>query len=142
MIIPNQNIYNLVNGDDFFSKLVNIFYDKMATDDILSHMFHSGFDEPKRNLYLFLRKIFGGPDDYSPLRGQSMMRKRHSPFKIGLKERNRWIKLMLESLDELQIIKGHPVRETMETYFQNVATHMINQQVSIQDINEAGKGIL
>lgn len=142
MSTSKETIYDLVKGDDFFLKLVDIFYDKVAKDDILKGMFHGGFDEPKHNLYLFLRKIFGGPDDYTPARGHPRMRKRHMPFVIGLKERNRWMKLMLESLDQLDITKDHPVRESMESYFQNVATHMMNQRVSPEDITKAGQGTL
>ena len=137
-----ETIYDVVHGDEFFLKLVDIFYDKVAKDDVLQSMFHEGFEKPKHNLYLFLRKIFGGPDDYTPARGHPMMRKRHLPFKIGLLERNRWMKLMLESLEELHITNDHPARAPMEAYFQNVATHMINQQVSASDINEAGIGEL
>lgn len=136
MSSPIGNVFDLVQGDAFFSQLVNIFYNKVAKDDLLKGMFHNSFEEPKHNLYLFLRKIFGGPDDYTPLRGPAMMRKRHLPFSIGLKERNRWMKLMIESLEELGITKNHPARGLMEDYFQGVATHMINRQVTVQDINE------
>ena len=134
----SDTIFNLVGGDDFFLKLVDIFYTKVAQDEVLNHMFHEGFEQPKHNLYLFLRKIFGGPDDYTPARGHPKMRRRHFPFAIGMVERNRWIKLMLESLDELKVSKEHPAREPMESYFQNVATHMINQKVTLDDINSAG----
>lgn len=139
--ISNDSIYKLVNGDQFFLKLVDVFYNKVEKDDVLNHMFHNGFEEPKRNLYLFLRKIFGGPDDYIPTRGPPMMRRRHLPFVIGLKERNQWMKLMLESLDELEITNNHPARKQMENYFESVATHMINQRISVEDINEAGKEV-
>lgn len=142
MSASRDTIYDLVKGDEFFLQLVDLFYDKVAKDDVLSHMFPGGFEKPKHNLYLFIRKIFGGPDDYTPERGHPRMRKRHMPFVIGLKERNRWMKLMLESLDELQITKDHPARGPMEAYFQNVATHMINQQVSLEDINNANLGEL
>lgn len=133
---PRETVYQLVGGDEFFSKLVTLFYDKVAINEILKHMFHGKtFDEPKENLYLFLRKIFGGPDEYTSKRGHPMMRRRHLPFLIGLKERNEWMKLMLESLEELQVTKDHPAREPMEVYFNNVATHMINKTVSPQDFN-------
>lgn len=136
MSISKESVYELVNGDEFFSKLVNIFYDKVAVNEVLNFMFQGKtFDEPKENLFLFLRKIFGGPDEYTPKRGHPMMRRRHMPFPIGLKERNEWMNLMLESLEELSITKDHPAREPMEKYFQNVATHMINKAVSLQDFN-------
>ena len=138
---PNEKIFSLVDGDKFFLQLVEIFYEKVAEDDILRSMFPDSFVEPKENLFLFLRKIFGGPDDYTSKRGHPMMRRRHLPFPIGLSERNRWIKLMLESLEEMGVTKSHPIRAPMEEYFQNVATHMINREVTVEDINSEGKAL-
>lgn len=135
---PKGQIFDQVNGDPFFLQLVNIFYDKVAKDELLSPMFHNSFDDAKHNLYLFLRKIFGGPDEYTLLRGNPMMRKRHLPFSIGLQERNRWLKLMLESMDEVGVTKNNPAREIMEEYFQFMATRMINREVKSEDYNLEG----
>jgi hemoglobin len=120
-------------GDEFFKNLVEIFYTKVENNEILRFMFPDTLDEAKENLRLFLLKIFGGPDDYTPKRGHPMMRRRHLPFSIGLIERNEWIKLMMESLDELGITKNHPKREVIDNYFQSVATHMMNKKVNIED---------
>ena len=133
-----ETIYRILEGDDFFKNLVEIFYNKVSKDDVLRTMFPDSFVDAKENLYLFLRKIFGGPDEYTPKRGHPMMRRRHLPFPIGLQERNRWIKLMLESLEELGITANHPVRAPMEDYFQNVATHMINKIVTADDFSPSG----
>jgi hemoglobin len=126
-------VYDLVGGDDFFKKLVNVFYNKIDHDDLLRYMFPESLEEPKKWNYLFLRKIFGGPDDYVPIRGHPMMRKRHLPFKIGVKERNRWLALMLESLDELGLTHEHKARPIMQNYFEFMATKMINQPIRAED---------
>ncbi|MFV2016698.1 MAG: globin [Candidatus Heimdallarchaeota archaeon] len=128
-----RTVYDLVGGDPFFKDLTNKFYDKIDKDELIRYMFPESLENPKNWNFLFLRKIFGGPDDYIPLRGNPMMRRRHLPFKIGLKERNRWLFLMLESLDELGINIEHKARPLMQYYFEHMATKMINQPI---DANE------
>ena len=132
-----KTVYDIVGGDEFFNNLVDIFYSKVAKDELLNGMFvDQTFVSPKRHLYLFLRMLFGGPDDYTPERGHPKMRRRHFPFKIGVKERNRWLKLMLSSLDELGVTSEHQSRAYIQEYFERVATHMINQEIKPEDFIE------
>ena len=133
MIPRIQSVYVLVGGDKFFKDLVDNFYAKIDEDDLLRYMFPQSLDKAKQWNYLFLRKIFGGPDDYVSQRGHPRMRKRHLPFKIGIKERNRWLSLMLEALDDLGITEEHEARSIMQKYFDFMATKMINQSVKPDD---------
>ena len=136
-LIPNlQTVYDLVGGDSFFKALVDTFYDKIDKDDLLRHMFPVSLEEPKKWNYLFMRMIFGGPDDYVPQRGHPRMRKRHFPFKIGLNERNRWFNLMMESIEGL-ISKDHEAYPIMKKYFDHMATKMINQPIIADQFKES-----
>ena len=128
-----HRVYDLVGGDKFFIELADVFYNKIDNDDLLRGMFPTSLEEAKKWNYLFLRKIFGGPDEYVTERGHPMMRKRHFPFKIGLKERNRWYDLMIESIKELGIAPDHPAYPIMQKYFDHMATKMINQPVLESD---------
>ena len=125
-----KQIFNSVGGTPFFRKLVDTFYTKVEKDPLLRPIFPESLDQGKHWQFLFLQEIFGGPTDYQKLRGSPMLRRRHLPFKIDIYARDRWIKLMLESLDELGINNDHPARKIMQKYFEGTATKMINRNVT------------
>ena len=127
-ILINQ-IYDII-GDKTIKNFVNIFYDKIAVDELLRAMFPIDMNLGRENQYLFLKQIFGGPPDYQKQRGHPMMRKRHVPFRIGWEERNRWIELMFQSLDEVGITSDKEIRPVLEKYFNSMATKIINDDGS------------
>ncbi len=131
-IIPYIEIFNKVGGSKFFISLADVFYSKIENDPILRPLFPNNLEAGKRWQYLFLQQFFGGPREYEQIRGHPKLRKRHLPFPIGIKERNQWVKLMIESIEELGIDKDHELRYTIEEYFERTATKMMN----IDDPNE------
>lgn len=114
-------------GDETTKKLVETFYNKIDTDEILRPMFPEDLTYGTKFNYLFLKQIFGGPRDYQKYRGHPFMRKRHLLFKIGEKEKDQWLKLMFESIDEVSITH-EGVRAILHSYFTSMANHMINQK--------------
>jgi len=123
--LNHEVIYDQV-GRETFVQLVNTFYSLVETDDLLRPMYPKSLEMAKHKLTLFLLKKFGGPDEYTPLRGHPRMRRRHMKFEIGLKERNRWMKLMKIALEQVAI-EDEAVQSTLTSYFEWMATHMINQ---------------
>ena len=67
----------------------------------------------------------GGPDIYSPKYGHPMLRARHLPFKIGLKERNQWLACMYKAMEDCGI-DGSTAKQLEESFF-NTADWMRNQ---------------
>ncbi len=120
-----NEIYDLL-GDDTIKLLVDRFYDRIDKDELLRPMFPKELKYGRKFQYLFLKQIFGGPREYNELRGHPMMRKRHFPFKIGLDERNRWMDLMTEAMDEIGI--DGDIRKVMDIYFNTMATKIINKE--------------
>jgi hemoglobin len=129
-ILPYNLIYEKIGGSAFFERLVEIFYDKIENDCLLRPLFPKGLDDGKRWQFLFLSQLFGGPREYEEIRGHPKLRKRHLPFSIGIKERNQWVKLMIESLEENGITNNHELRYTFEEYFNRTATKMMNKDDS------------
>lgn len=127
VIYDHTEIYEMVGGDQTFRKLVDVFYAKIEQDDFLRPMFPESLENGKEYQYLFLIKKFGGPDNYTPLRGHPRLRKRHIPFPIGIKERNQWLKLKLESWREIGIDEAHPAWPTLLDYFYRISMKMVNQ---------------
>jgi len=53
------------------------------------------------------------------------LRGRHLPFRIGVAERDRWLKLMGEAADE--VIADDGIRESIMAFFAQVADFLRNQ---------------
>lgn len=124
MTVSRHSIYDQI-GEDGFTRLIDAFYRRVATDPVLSAMYPKDDLAPAaRRLRIFLTQFFGGPDTYSMERGHPRLRMRHAPFPIDQAARDVWIGHMRASLEEAAI--PEPARSAMMEYFENTATHMIN----------------
>lgn len=121
----NQTIYELVGGEPVFQQLVDRFYAKIETDDLLRGMFPDDLESGKQWQLLFLIQFFGGPARYHEMRGHPRLRMRHAPFAINQQTCDRWLAHMLASIDEVGIVE--PARSVMCDYFVRASTHMINR---------------
>lgn len=116
-----------VIGHEGFQLLIDNFYRRVAEDDILRPMYPKGSLEPAaRRLRQFLEQYFGGPTTYSDKRGHPRLRARHMRFPIDEAARDRWVKLMLEALDEAELPPA--VSQIMREYFEGGATFLINRR--------------
>ena len=120
--------YELIGGADKVNTLVDRVYDLMALEDLfadLRAMHPSDLTISREKLKLFLIGWMGGPDVYSPKYGHPMLRARHLPFKIGLKERNLWLACMYRAIEDCGI-EGEFATRLEESLF-NTADWMRNQ---------------
>jgi len=121
----DTQLYALL-GEDYFTRLVAAFYQRVATDDLVGAMY------PKEDLAGaadrlggFLIQRFGGPQTYSQQRGHPRLRMRHAPFAIDTRARDRWIELMSAALDDVQT--PATARPVLDRFFADAATFMINR---------------
>lgn len=121
-----QTLYDRVGGDIFFVRLVDAFYDGVATDDVLLSLYPEPDDlgPARRRLALFLAQYWGGPTTYNDERGHPRLRMRHFPFHIGPLERDRWLHHMILAVD--QVAPDEDVRNTLLRYFVPAAEHLRN----------------
>lgn len=123
-----RNLYEMIGGAKKVEELVDRFYDLMALEDPfieLRSMHSQDLSGSRDKLKLFLTGWLGGPDVYSPKYGQPMLRARHFPFKIGLKERNQWLACMYRAMEDCGI-DGQISAQLEESLF-NTADWMRNQ---------------
>ena len=94
-------LYAAVGGAPFFERLVDAFYDGVATDPLLLPLYPEAPDlkGARRRLTLFLIQYWGGPATYSDERGHPRLRLRHLPFAIGPAERDAWLAHMTRAVD-------------------------------------------
>jgi hemoglobin len=99
-----RTFYEIVGGEEMFTRLVRRFYEEVAADPVLRAVYPTEDLEPAEvHLRLFLIQYWGGPSTYNELRGHPRLRMRHVHFRIGETERDLWLKHMRTALDELDL---------------------------------------
>jgi hemoglobin len=123
-----KNPYEIIGGVHKVEELVDRFYDLMSLEEVfadLRSMHSPDLSGSRDKLKLFLTGWLGGPDVYSPKYGHPMLRARHLPFKIGLKERNQWLACMYRAMEDCGI--DGQIGAQLEKSFFNTADWMRNQ---------------
>ena len=120
---PVAPLYERVGGEAFFRRLVDAFYDGVASDPVLLRLYPEAPDlsGARHRLRLFLVQYWGGPTTYSDERGHPRLRMRHLPFHIGREERARWLQHMTAAIDvavdDLDDDRADDVRAELLGYF-------------------------
>ena len=113
-------------GEAGFKKMTSAFYRRVKDDDVIGPMYpDQDWEGAEKRLADFLIFRFGGPPRYIEERGHPRLRMRHAPFAIGEAERDRWLKLMGEAMDECAVIEN--AREVLDAFFAQVADFMRNK---------------
>jgi len=121
---PIGHIFSALNNDAPYYQLVEHFYQGVETDSVLRPLYPQDLTEPKKHLALFLVQRTGGPSTYSNERGHPRMRARHMPFRIGMPERDAWLKNMKQALDMVPEFETH--KHALYEFFESFATFLIN----------------
>ncbi|GAB2755539.1 globin [Salinifilum aidingensis] len=123
--MTSQTFYDQVGGEATFDKIVARFYQEVASDELLRPLYpEEDLGPAQERLKLFLMQYWGGPRTYSDQRGHPRLRMRHAPFKIGLAERDAWLRCMRIALDEAELSSEH--RQQLWEYFEMAAHSMVN----------------
>jgi hemoglobin len=120
-----EEVFDRVGGIDAFEALVEAFYAKVASDDLLRPMYPEDLEPGKRHLTLFFAQYWGGGDLYGRERGHPRLRMRHAPFPITPEAALRWAELMAESIRELRFASD--VEALLLAYVARATPTLINQ---------------
>jgi hemoglobin len=119
------NYYELFGGEAFFTKLVSLFYARVATNEILSPMYPArDMEGAEIRLRTFLAQYWGGPTTYSDERGHPRLRMRHAGFHIGPAAKDAWLGCMREAVESMNMEKE--AEEKLWRYIESAAQHMLN----------------
>jgi hemoglobin len=120
-----DSFYDAIGGHETFVRLVDVFYEGVATDEVLRPMYpEEDLGPAKERLTLFLEQYWGGPTTYSDQRGHPRLRMRHAPYKVNPDARDRWLKHMRTAVDSLGLT---PIHESqLWDYLERAAFSMIN----------------
>lgn len=125
MDLLDSQVYGVI-GEEGFTRLVAAFYRRVPSDDILGPLYPQedmGGAEMRLRLFLIMR--FGGPQHYLEHRGHPRLRMRHAPFPVDRRARDRWVMLMGQALEEVQL--PEPATGALRRFFEDAATFLINQ---------------
>lgn len=113
-------------GEEGLTNLVAAFYRRVRTDDVIGPLYPpDDWEEAEKRLRDFLIYRFGGSDRYIQERGHPRLRGRHMPFSIGLAERDRWLDLMGQAMQETKVPED--LAPVMAEFFAQVADMMRNR---------------
>jgi hemoglobin len=120
-----ETFFEQIGGELTFERLVDTFYEGVATDDVLRPMYpEEDLGEAADRLRLFLMQYWGGPTTYSDERGHPRLRMRHASFKVNPEARDRWLLHMRQAVESLHLA---PVYEsTLWDYLERAAHSMVN----------------
>jgi hemoglobin len=96
--------FDLVGGEPAVRALVDRFYDLMDLEPAfheLRALHPSTLDGSRDKLFWFLCGWLGGPQHYVERFGHPMLRARHLPFAIGIRERDQWMACMTQAMCEV-----------------------------------------
>jgi hemoglobin len=124
-MLPENQVFDVL-GEEGFQLICREFYRRVPDDEILGPMYPAeDMVGAEQRLADFLIYRFGGPQRYISQRGHPRLRARHMPFAIDIDARDRWMKLMTESIHAAAIAED--AANTLLFFFDKMATFLVNK---------------
>jgi len=134
-LIENVTLFERVGGTEFFTKLVEAFYQGVENDPILRPMYPSDLSPGKTRLRDFLIEYWGGPATYTSQRGHPRLRMRHSKFPIDIASKNAWLEHMESSVRSS--IAAESDKLLLLEHFRSAGNMLINKPATLGVISES-----
>ena len=119
--------FDMIGGEAKVHALVERFYDLMDLEPhyaALRAVHGSDLGRARKHLFWFLCGWLGGPQHYTDRFGHPRLRARHTPFPIGIKERDQWLACMDQAMGETGV--PHALRARLKDSFFQTADWMRN----------------
>jgi hemoglobin len=116
---PSASAFDQIGGEGAVRTLVDRFYDLMELDPACAELraLHPGsLDGSRDKLFWFLCGWLGGPQHYVERFGHPMLRARHLPFRIGIRERDQWLACMRLAMTE-QALEAALAQRLADSFF-------------------------
>ncbi|HEY4149798.1 MAG TPA: group II truncated hemoglobin [Chitinophagaceae bacterium] len=120
---PQQNtipsLYEWAGGMEVFEKLIVVFYKKVVVDELIGPVFRHMSADHQLHVAHFIAEVFGGPATYSEKEGSHhQMIQKHIGKHLTEPQRKRWVALLLESSDELDLPADPEFRSAFVAYIE------------------------
>ena len=127
---PHETPFAWIGGEPKVQALVDRFYDLMDLEPAYAELraVHPSTLEGSRDkLFWFLCGWLGGPQHYTDRFGHPMLRARHLPFAIGVRERDQWMHCMQQAMTDVEL-DPELAQRLFASFFQT-ADWMVNRGV-------------
>ncbi len=116
---PPPTLYEWAGGMPAIERLMDSFYRKVRQDAVLGPLFaHMSEDHP-RHVAHFIAEVLGGPPRYTKERGgHPHMISRHLDRHLTQPQRAQWVRLLLETADELAVPDDPEFRSALVAYLE------------------------
>ena len=112
------SLYTHAGGDEGLHRLEEIFYAKVLADPVLKKVFTERREHHVEHLTWFTAESFGGPDRFTRELGFDHLIQVHRHLKITDEQRERFVALYLESVDEAGLPEDAPFREAVRSHLE------------------------
>lgn len=113
------SLYEWVGGIDALNRLTTRFYEHVKKDSLLAPVFARMGAEHPGHVAAFLAEVLGGPSKYSEQHGgHPHMIRQHLNRHLKQEQRRRWVSLLLETADELNIPEDPEFRSALVGYLE------------------------
>jgi len=112
-------LYAWVGGAPALLRLTTRFYEHVKEDALLAPVFAAMGEDHPAHVAAFLGEVLGGPTVYSEQHGgHPHMIQRHLHRHLTQEQRRRWVGLLLETADELQLPDDPEFRSALVGYLE------------------------
>lgn len=113
-------LYEWAGGKEILEKLTQLFYEKVAADELLSEVFKNMSPDHSRHVAHFIAEVFGGEKLYTEKDqgSHAIMVQHHVGKMLNENMRKRWIQLLLESADETGLANDPEFRSAFVGYLE------------------------
>lgn len=111
-----ETLGNHVGGDEALHRLEQLFYDKALADPVLRTLFTERVPIHVDRLMWFTAESFGGPDRFTRELGFQHIIDVHRHLSITDEQRERFVALYMEALDEAGMPEDEPFRQAVREH--------------------------
>jgi hemoglobin len=120
---PHNNtipsLYEWAGGMETFEKLTDLFYKKVLADELIGPVFRHMSADHQLHVAHFIAEVFGGPSTYSEKEGSHyQMIQKHIGKRLTEAYRKRWVALLLETADEIELPDDPEFRSAFVAYIE------------------------
>jgi hemoglobin len=113
-----ESLYDHAGGDEALHRLEELFYEKVLADPLLRGLFTERVPTHVDHLTWFTAESFGGPDRFTSNLGFQYIIDVHRHLEITDEQRERFVALYLDSLDEAGLPADEPFRQAVREHLE------------------------
>jgi hemoglobin len=111
-----ETLYQHAGGEEGLHRLEQLFYEKALADPVLKTLFTERVATHVEHLTWFTAESFGGPDRFTHSLGFRYIIDVHRHLKITDEQRDRFVAVYVEALDEAGLPDDEPFREAVREH--------------------------